>query len=141
MKRVIDGKRYDTDTAKMLAERYSDRIESEMDLVHETLYRTKSGNYFLHAEGGANTKYCKWRGENQTRGEHIIPLSLEGSQKWAEEYLDAEEYEKIFGAIQEDTVKISADLLESDKERFDALKKDMGKTSGELITWLVDQVE
>lgn len=35
-------------------------------------------------------------------GEQIIPLTIESAQKWAEEYLDADEYEKIFGEIAEE---------------------------------------
>ena len=56
MKKVINGALYDTSTAKLLGE---DSYSNPGDFQHwvETLYRTKSGKYFLHGKGGAMTKY------------------------------------------------------------------------------------
>ena len=44
MKKVIKGKKLDTTTAKMIG---IAMIDEDKDIV-ETLYRTKSGAYFIH---------------------------------------------------------------------------------------------
>lgn len=56
MKRVIEGHRYDTDTAKKIGtDGYSNR--SDFDYWEETLYKTKSGFFFIHGEGGPRSRY------------------------------------------------------------------------------------
>ena len=55
---------------------------------------------------GPMSKYAESTGQNQwTGGERIIPLSLEAAQEWAEKHLDGDEYEEIFGAVEEDESK------------------------------------
>jgi len=61
------------------------------------------GEYFLRGEGGPRSKYAEAVGPSEwCGGEKVIPLTLDSAQKWAEEYLDADEYEKIFGEIVEE---------------------------------------
>jgi hypothetical protein len=53
MKRVINGKLYNTETAAMVCEwSYSNR--SDFNYKSEELYKTKKGAWFLFKEGGAN---------------------------------------------------------------------------------------
>lgn len=48
------------------------------------------------------TKYAVSMGQNSwSGGEKIIPLSAESARKWAEEHLDADDYEAIFGTPEE----------------------------------------
>lgn len=102
MKRIIEGSKYDTDTAKFLnATGKGNR--NDFSYWTEILYRTKSGRYFLHGEGGPKSKYCISTGQNQwSGGDRIIPMDRSSAMGWAEEYLDADEYEKIFGEVAED---------------------------------------
>lgn len=100
MKKIINGRIYDTNTAKELGR--DDQTYGNFSDWEETLYRKSTGEYFLHGEGGPQTKYAQQVGENSwTGGEKIIPLSIESAQKWAEEHLDADDYERIFGIIEE----------------------------------------
>ncbi len=105
MKKVINGKRYDTDTAKLMGEdSYSNR--RDFSYWHEALYRKNTGEYFLYGEGGPMSRYAVTVGQNEwSGGEKIIPLSEQKAQKWAEDHLTAEDYEKIFGAVGEDDAK------------------------------------
>lgn len=119
MKKIINGKRYDTNTAKELGYyEYSNR----RDFHHweETLYRKNTGEYFLHGVGGAMSRYAESCGQNEwCGGEKIIPLTLEAAQKWAEEYLDADEYEKIFTVSDEKhtaTFSLSESTIEAIKK-------------------------
>lgn len=101
MKKIINGKKYDTDTAKILG---SAGYSHPGDFGHwkETLYHKRTGEYFLHGIGGAMSKYARRTGLNEwSGGEKIIPLTREEAQKWAEKHLNVEEYEEIFGACEE----------------------------------------
>lgn len=130
MKKVINGSLYDTETAKLLGE---DSYSNPRDFAHwrESLYRTKSGKYFLHGEGGAMTKYAVSVGQNEwSGGEKIIPLDLDSAQKWSEEHLDGDEYIRAFGEPEErTTVMISA----ATKARLSDIKAKTGKSFGDII--------
>lgn len=105
MKKIINGKRYDTDTAKEIGyASYSNR--SDFSFWEETLYRKQTGEYFLFGEGGPMSRYAVTVGQNQwSGGEKIMPLSVDAAKEWAEKYLDADEYEKAFGEVEEDATK------------------------------------
>lgn len=130
MKKVINGSLYDTETAKLLGE---DSYSNPRDFAHwrESLYRTKSGKYFLHGEGGAMTKYAVCVAQNEwSSGEKIIPLDLDSAQKWAEEHLDGDEYVRAFGEPEErTTIMISA----ATKARLSDIKAKTGKSFGEIV--------
>ena len=102
MKKVINGRMYDTDTAKEIGYRCSN-ITDQLDGIQETLYRKRTGEFFLHGNGGARTKYAhQTEGGGWCGGEEIVPLSYDRAKGWAEEYLDADMYLKYFGIAEED---------------------------------------
>lgn len=107
MKKIINGKVYDTEKAKQVAS-YSN-AGSWRDFQHyeETLYLKKTGEYFLFGEGGPMTRYARSEGQNSwTGGERIEPLTYAAAKEWAEEHLTASEYESIFGEVEEDDSKV-----------------------------------
>ena len=116
MKKIINGARYSTETAKKMAEWESSRSYSDFGYFSESLYRTKSGKWFLHGSGNAASPYASYDPNgNSSSGEEIIPLSEENAMKWAERKLSGEEYEEIFGEVSEDeavqaTVYVPASL-------------------------------
>ncbi len=101
MKKIINGKRYDTDTAKILGSAgYSH--PGDFSFWLERLYRKRTGEYFLHGVGGPMSKYARQVSLNEwTGGEEIHPLSPEEAQDWAEKHLEVEEFELIFGTCEE----------------------------------------
>lgn len=137
MKKVISGALYDTETAKLLGE---DSYSTPRDFAHwrETLYRTKSGKYFLHGEGGAMTKYAVSVGQNEwSGGEKIIPLDLDSAQKWAEEHLDGDECIKAFGEPEERTTVM---ILAATKAKLSDIKAKTGKSFGDIIAEAVERL-
>ena len=109
MKKIINGKKYDTDTAKEIGTWGNGGGWRDFSHMEETLYRKKTGEFFLFGEGGPNTKYSKRVDQNSwSGGSDIIPLSYENARKWAEEHLDADEYENAFGVVEEDESRVSA---------------------------------
>lgn len=101
MKKIIKNKIYDTNTAQKIGYYEFDTYDS-INYICETLYQKKTGEFFLHSQGGANTKYSERISFNHwSSGETIIPLTYHEAMKWAENHLSAGKYEEIFGAIDE----------------------------------------
>ena len=101
MKKIINGKMYNTETAKELG---YDSYSNSRDFNYwcETLYQKRTGEFFLHGEGGANSKYAEMVDMNcWCGGERIFPLTMEQAKHWAERHLSADEYEDIFGEVEE----------------------------------------
>lgn len=100
MKKVINGKQYNTETAKNLGH-WTNGKYGDFDYIGETLYTDKSGKYFLHGEGGARTCYASYHGNMYADGEKIVPMTQAEARKWAEDRLDGDEYEAAFGLVDE----------------------------------------
>lgn len=97
MKKIINGKVYDTDTAKMVGSWDNGHPTNDFAYCSEELYRKKTGEFFLHGEGGALSRYASHSGDNSGWGEEIIPLTYNAAQEWAEKHLDGDGYCAIFG--------------------------------------------
>lgn len=104
MRKIIDGKLYDTEKAKQVGEPWSPAgfWPGDFGWCEEALYRKRTGEYFLHGEGGPKTRYAEPYGQSGwTGGERIMPLSYDEAREWAERHLGADEYEAEFGAPDE----------------------------------------
>ena len=103
MKKIINGKLYDTTTAREVASCYHGEGPRDFRYYSEALYRKRTGEYFLAGEGGPMSKYAKSAGQNSwTGGEGITPLSYSEATEWAEHEMDADDYEAEFGPVSED---------------------------------------
>jgi hypothetical protein len=100
MKKVINGKMYDTETARKLA---ANSFGNCNDFNHwkERLYLKKTGEYFLYCHGGPLSKHATNTGDGMGWGEEIKPLSIEAAKAWAEKQIEGDEYEDIFGKVEE----------------------------------------
>ena len=101
MKKIINGKKYDTETATRLADWENDYGDCDLKHAKLTLYRKKNGEYFLYGDGIAAAQYTKNPGNYICCVEKITPLTEDEAKSWAESLLDADEYEKIFGPVEE----------------------------------------
>lgn len=98
MKAIINGKRYDTETAEKVARWSNGASCSDFNYCEETLYRTKSGAFFLYGEGGALSPYstsCEG-GRAKIGGSAIKPLTQEETLAWLEEKNEPEAIERLF---------------------------------------------
>lgn len=121
MKQIIKGKKYDTETATLIAE-VSGGGSGWRDFRYyeETLYKKRTGEYFLYGEGGPMTRYAiSVEGNGWASGCKITPLTYDGAREWAEKNLESDEYEAEFGEVVEDdsktvvTISITVDSLET----------------------------
>lgn len=84
MKKVINGRSYNTETAKELGYQTNGYANNDIYFTGETLYRKKTGEFFLYGEGGAYSIYGRDFGMSRGGGEKIIPLSEDEAKNWAE---------------------------------------------------------
>ena len=96
MGKISHGKKYNSDTARIIA--YYHNIDgirilqcNDAKFFEKTLYKKRNGEYFICTEG------------NNRSGVEIgiEPMSEEGAKRWSEIYLDADEYESIWGEVEE----------------------------------------
>lgn len=139
MKKIICGKRYDTNTAKEIG---CDSYSNPRDFEHwsEELYQKRTGEFFLYGKGGPMSKYAEITGQSEwAGGEKIIPLSFDKARDWAEKHLGGDEYEEIFGPVEEDDSRrlISLSLPTTAVETLKRLAAESGKSQSELVAEMI----
>lgn len=98
MKKIIDGKRYDTETATKVANWDNGCYGNDFNAVDEDLYITKNGNWFLDGSGGARSKYATCYGSSSCGGRELIPMSADEAKKWLEEHNCVNALEQYFSS-------------------------------------------
>lgn len=102
MKKIINGKRYDTNTARLIDYTGNGLPDNDFNYWQEKLYLKKTGEFFIYGEGGARTQYAKFDTSGWSRGgSSIIPISTDHAKKWVEENSSVEIYETLFGPVDE----------------------------------------
>ena len=139
MKKIISGKVYDTATAQKVGFWSNSLGYNDFNWREESLYRKKTGEYFLHGEGGPRTNYAERVGNMWGSGERIMPLTFTEAKAWAEEKLSGEEYEAIFGEVTEDgsRVQVCYSLAASTVETIKRRASELGISASEYIDKLV----
>lgn len=100
MKQIINGKKYDTETAECVAEHTNNLPENDFNYCDEYLYRKTTGEFFLYGKGGPLSKYAVSCGNGWTSGKEILPLTDSEAKAWVESF-DNDEYETLFGEVAE----------------------------------------
>ena len=102
MKKIINRKLYDTDTATLIGEWDNGAQCWGFNYITKELYKTPRGEYFLYVWGGATTAYaepcCGGMGEGQT----IELLTKDEACEFAEKHLTADEYLSEFDLLEQD---------------------------------------
>ena len=141
MKKIINGSSYNTETAKQLATWDNSSDYGDMSHYSESLYRTRSGKFFMHGEGGAMSKYSESCGNNSWGGgEQIIPLTPTAAAEWAEEKLDGDDYAKIFGEPDEASDDKEALILSipgTVRAKLERMQSELGKSMSQIVSELI----
>lgn len=88
MKKIINGKKYDTETAREVGS-YEMR-DHEGDLVTEALYRKENGEFFSHYYVSAHPEAGS-----------LCFLTEERARNFLETHGTVEQYEAVFGEVEE----------------------------------------
>lgn len=144
MNKVINGKRYDTETAELVGEYANTYNYSDWSYKCEELYRKKTGEFFLYGEGGPRSEYAVSSGNNGWSGSSkIMPLTVEEAKAWAEEYLNADDYEKYFELEEEGNIAFSLlipeNLYNKLKDKSERNNKSMKDIIVEALESKLDQ--
>jgi len=140
MKKIIKGKVYDTETARELATYANGGTWRDFNHLEETLYRKKTGEYFLFGEGGPATRYAEATGQNSwSGGSRIMPMTYQEATAWAEKHLDGDEYEEIFGAVVEDDTKkaVTYNLTITAIEKVRRIADEAGRTVSDVLEEII----
>jgi hypothetical protein len=97
MKKIIAGKRYDTETATLVASNWNGLPDQDFRNQSESLFLTKAGSWFLVGEGGALSKYAICIGNSAHGGEKLIPLSRSEAFELLQSWGKSKAAEEHFG--------------------------------------------
>lgn len=103
MRKIIKGKRYDTEKAECVASA-SHGYKSDFHYWAEDLYRTPRGNWFLVGEGNALSRYSVPGAQHGSTapGEKLIPMTNDDAKQWLEEQGETAMLEEHFAESIED---------------------------------------
>lgn len=96
MKEIIGGKKYDTNTAELIAEWNNGYYRSNFKRCEESLYRTTKGAWFVAGEGGPMSKYARPVGDMTSGGGGLTPLTDDEAYEWLENKREMELIEEYF---------------------------------------------
>lgn len=140
MKKIINGKKYDTETAHEVGSWDNGLYSSDFGMMAETLYRKLTGEYFIYGYGGPATRYAEAEGNGSYGyGESIEPLTVDAAMSWAEERLGTDEYESEFGEVGEGDGDVAVSFRISEAART-ILKREAsrtGRTQSSIVDGLI----
>ncbi len=96
MKRIINGKRYDTESAEIIASWSNGYNPGDFNYCDEDLHKTKKGAYFIAGDGGALSKYAESCENGSCSGEGIRVLDEDQAFAWLEQTGNTEALESEF---------------------------------------------
>lgn len=139
MRKIIEGKSYDTDTAALVGEWSAECCPTDFEWFREELYRKRTGEYFVWGEGGPQSRYAVHRYGSWSGSEAITPISYEDARKWAERHLTADEYESEFGEVEEDGSQVVLGVRVSAAAKAALARKasETGRTQSEIVDELL----
>lgn len=103
MRKIIDGKAYDTETADLICS-LSPVGYSRSDFRWEdtSLYRTKKGRFFIAGEGGALSRWARSIGDNgHGPGDGLTLVDDDEARSLVERHGDGDDYTRLFGEPEE----------------------------------------
>lgn len=139
MKKVINGKRYDTETAEFIGKWENIYNSADLQYESEELYKKKTGEFFMYGSGGPASNYAVQTGTNSWSGScKITPITEDEAKKWVEKYLDGDTYENLFEIEKEDNIAFSLLLPEN---LYNRLKNESEKTGESMKDIIVESLE
>ena len=144
MMKIINGKRYNTMTAKKLGTNSSICSTEDPNWWIETLFQKQTGEYFLYAEGGSMSKYRTYVGGNSWEsGKQLIPLEVNEAAEWAENNLNKDLYRKVFGSPEDaddsgnEKKLVTLSLSQFSINKLARMATELKKTKSELVDGLI----
>ena len=96
MKKIINGKRYDTETATHVANMWNGYPRNDSRFEDTDLYLTKSGNWFLAGSGGPMSRWSETIGNASAFGSGIQPSDADDVREMLERESRTDLLERYF---------------------------------------------
>lgn len=137
MKKIIDGKVYNTATAREVSRDWGGDGFRHFE---ETLYLKKTGEYFLCGM----TRWREEAGQNcWTEGSNIVPMTFEEAKAWGEKHMTPSEYEDHFGPVPEgdgdEKTALTLYISQATAERLRRAARESAQTLSALVETLIDK--
>lgn len=132
MRKIINNKVYDTETAELVGHWSNGR--SDGDYIGVDLHRKKTGEYFAAKQSGEYVSDIFY-------AEQVTPMSYGEARDWAEEHLDADEYEQEFGTPEEGDAVITCRISAAAKAEIDRRRAESGKTIAQVIDDAIERTK
>ena len=102
MKKIINGKIYNTETATLI-HRWDNGRRGDFSCCEEDLYRPIKGAFFIYGEGGPNSRWSRSLGPSSwCGGEDIEALEIPEVRHWLEGHeVDPDVYLSVFPRTEE----------------------------------------
>lgn len=106
MKKIINNRVFDTDTAQLIKCADHDNITSNEGSCKQNLYRKRTGDYFLCVSGARADSFHNLRltDAKHDRERHIYLLTFEQARAWCEAEMTAEEWLENFEPAEDDSL-------------------------------------
>lgn len=103
MKRIINGKTYNTETAQHICDLPSPTCdESNFNYNNTSLYRAKKGTYFIAGEGGYMSQWSRREENSWVNGSGIRVITKKEAQELAEDSnIDPDDFVKAGFSLEE----------------------------------------
>lgn len=102
MKKVINRKMYNTETAELIADWDNGYYGNDFRRCSEELYLTKKGQYFIAGSGGPMSCYAESHGNSASGSEDIRLLTRNEAESWCEQHNCTEALEGHFADMVEE---------------------------------------
>jgi hypothetical protein len=97
MRKIIDGKTYNSETADKIGEWDNGLGVSDFRHCAEGLYKTKKGAFFIQGKGGAMSSWSESNGNTTWGSSGIRAVTEESALSWCENHdIDVDVVEKHF---------------------------------------------
>lgn len=143
MRKQKGSKIYDTDSA-MCVGTFENGKDDNPSWYKESLYRKKTGEFFLAGEGNWDSKYAIRDGRStvtpEGRGYEIFPLDKDDAAVWAKKHgikLPKELLDDEYGKKERAGITISVIVAKDAKGRLDAASERLGVPRAKLIERLI----
>ena len=133
VRRIIGGRVYDTSTSRLIgAVERGER--GAPGWYRSALYRKRTGEVYIHEEGGAASPVASDLGGGvYGPGEIIRPLRYEEAQEWARDHLKAEEAARLYRDARSERGPLGIKAAPETRERLRRAAARYGRRQGDIL--------